>query len=78
MAKTAPWNEVVGTVEDVGDDSVTLLCTRKVTLRIRAEDLRKILHLLRLGALVGVLVLEDGSVRVRVVAKGASKTHRKR
>ena len=62
-----PWNEAVGRVDTVDDNSIGLLCTRKITLRLGKENLAKWRHLLTKGSLIGILELDDGSFRVRLV-----------
>ena len=61
------WTEAVGTVKEIDESSVSLLCTRKITLRLGKENLAKWKHLLVKGSLIGILKLDDGSFRVRLV-----------
>ncbi len=72
-SKVGAWTEVIGIVKDVADESMTLLCTSRITLPLRIEDFRRLKHSLRPGQSVAVLTLDDGTVRVRVLNEGSSK-----
>ncbi len=64
-----PWEELVGFVSSVSNDSLTILCIKKVTLYVRRENLAKWRRRLRKGTHVGILILGDGkSIRVRKIA----------
>jgi hypothetical protein len=60
-----PWTEIVGTIESVADDKVTIDCLRRVTVKADGSTLAKLIHLLQPGMCVGILILEDGTVTVR-------------
>ena len=60
-----PWTEVVGTLVDVLEDSVTIATTHEYTLSIGRQELDRSSQKLKRGSLIGVLQLPDGSVRVR-------------
>jgi hypothetical protein len=62
------WNETVGRVTRVNRTSLTLLCVREIELEVENEILTKWHHILRKGALIGVLKLDDGTVRIRRIA----------
>lgn len=63
-----PWTETVGRLKEVSDESITLevshiICASK-------EDLAKLKHRLVKGSYVGILVLDNGSIRVRQIPDG--------
>ncbi len=60
-----PWTEVVGTLVDVLEDSVTISTTHEYTLPIGHHDLDKYSQEMKKGSLIGILQMPDGSVRVR-------------
>jgi hypothetical protein len=72
-SKVGAWTEVVGTLEDVANDSITVLCTSRITLSLKIKDFRRLKHSLHLGQSMAVLTLDDGTVRVRVLNEGSSK-----
>ncbi len=57
----------MGTVEEVGDESVTLKVTYIIPV---TSDLARWADKLRVGSRIGVLFLDDGSVRVRILGVG--------
>jgi len=65
--KLNPWTEVRGTVAHVCDDSLTISTTQRHTLLIGREELARWSPVLRKGSHVGVLLLDDGSIRVRLI-----------
>ena len=65
LFRLGAWVEVLCQVEEVGISSVTLTTKRRLTLPIGREELRKWAPTLRKGACVGILILDDGSIRVR-------------
>jgi len=59
------WTEIVGTVDEVGDGFITLRIA--YTIRIPKDELAKYAHQLRKGSRVGILFMDDGRMRVRVL-----------
>ena len=59
-----PLTEYVGKIVKVTDDSMILDATRNISIRI-APDVLRSKKLLRKGERVGILALDDGSIRVR-------------
>jgi len=62
-----PWIEIVGMVEEIGDESITLKVAHNV--RIARDELVGT-DKLRIGSRIEVLFLDDGSVRVRSLGVG--------
>ena len=62
------WNEVVGTIEEIGDESITLRITH--VIHIAPEELARWTAKLRKGRRIGILVLDDRSIRVRNLGAG--------
>jgi len=63
--KTPPWTEVVGMVEFVSNNEITLVCRRKYHVKLSDAELARHGHLLQPGKCVVLLILDDGTVRVR-------------
>lgn len=59
------WNELLGVVDEATEDYVLLKCTRIFRVRVPSGGLKPSKHLLRKGAKVGVLRLDDGNIKVR-------------
>jgi hypothetical protein len=68
----SPYDEVIGTVVDIASDSVTLDCTRRVTIRCPAESIRSVQKAVRLGSTVAILSLGGDEVRARKVLGGST------
>jgi len=64
------WTEIVGTVDEVGDGFITLRIA--YTIRIPKGELAKWAHQLRKGSRVGILFMDDGRIRVRVLDEGST------
>ena len=62
-----PWTEVVGTLIDVHEDSITICTTHEYTLPIEPQELKRRAEELKRGPLIGILQMPDGSVRVRSI-----------
>jgi len=60
-----PWTEYGGKIIEVTDDRITLEANRHISVTITPDLLKKSKKLLRKGERVGILVLDDGSIRVR-------------
>ena len=58
-----PWTEYVGKVVDVTDDRITLQVVWHFSVSIASDVLKK--SKIRKGEYVGILMLDDGSIRVR-------------
>jgi hypothetical protein len=58
-----PWTEYVGKVVDVTDDRITLQVVWHFSASITSDVLKK--SKIRKGEYVGILMLDDGSIRVR-------------
>ncbi|NWG36111.1 hypothetical protein [Nitrososphaera sp.] len=58
-----PWTEVTGRVEKVEEQSITLVAS--FIVRTSKEQILKWKSALVKGSHVGVLILEDGTIRVR-------------
>jgi hypothetical protein len=58
-----PWTEYVGKVVDVTDDRITLQVVWHFSISISSDVLKK--SKIRKGEYVGILMLDDGSIRVR-------------
>lgn len=63
-----PWTECVGKIIDVTDDRITLQATWQISICITPDVLKKSKKILRKGDSVGILILDDGSIRVRSVS----------
>lgn len=59
------WAEVIGRVEEVGRDYIAVRIAH--TIHIPEDELNRWIAKLRRGSRVGILLLDDGSIRVRVV-----------
>ncbi len=62
--KPFPWMELIGVVDRIGKESVTLKITYAVPM---TSDLAGWADKLRVGSKIGVLFLDDDSVRVRIL-----------
>ena len=60
-----PWTECVGKIVKVTDDRITLEANRHISVRITPDLLKKSKKLLQKGERVGILALDNGSIRVR-------------
>ncbi len=68
-----PWTEIVGTLVDMDEDSVTIATTHEYTLPIEPHELKRCAAELKRGSPIGILLLPDGSLRVRSIS---SEPHR--
>jgi|GEM_PF-3055616 hypothetical protein len=62
-----PWNEVIGKVEKIDYDSITLKCLRTVTIQIPPDTIEAWRRTLHSGSKIGVLMLNDGKFKVRTI-----------
>ncbi len=69
-----PFEEVVGIFNSATEHSITLFCTKKVTLEIGSENVERFRHILSKGASVAVLKMHDGSVRIRPIRQDLEGT----
>ncbi len=67
----APWVEFIGTIEDVGEDYVTLRVA--YTIYISKEEVKKWISKLRKGSRVGILLLDNSRVCVRVLGEAGGE-----
>ncbi len=59
-----PWTEFVGKIIDVTDGRIILEAVRQISISVTSDVLKKS-KILRKGKRVGILMLDDGSIRVR-------------
>jgi hypothetical protein len=62
-----PWTEIVGRVEKIDDKSVTITCHKKFRIIIPSDVLKTLRNLVRKGNRIGILMLDDGTMKVRLV-----------
>ncbi len=62
-----PWTEYVGRVVEVNNDSVTLECVSVFSISLTMDSIELWKTLLKKGGRVGILALDDGSIRVRQI-----------
>lgn len=62
-----PLTEYVGEIIEVTDDRITLEAKWHLSIMITPGVLKRSKKLIRKAAHVGILVLEDGSIRVRTL-----------
>jgi len=65
MERASPWTEFVGIIKRASESTIALSCCKQVKLHVREDQLRKWSNLLRKSSLVGILILDDGTIRVR-------------
>ncbi len=61
------WEEIIGVVETINNNSITLRCSKRFVLEVGKESLMKWKYMLKRGALVGILKLDYESFKVRLV-----------
>jgi hypothetical protein len=62
------WGECVGKIVDVADSNITLEVVKQISIPISADLLIKWKKLIQKGKHVGILALDDGSIRIRSVS----------
>jgi len=63
------WSEVLGVVESVSNDELILASEAKYRLKLSHAVIARHKHLLRVGRSLAILVLDNGTVRIREVKK---------
>ena len=53
-----PWNEIIGTVQQVGKVHIMLLCSKEFMIKCSRQTIHQYRHILKKGALVGILKTE--------------------
>ena len=61
------WTEVVGTVNELVEDTVVVSSSQRFVVHLREEDSVKLSTLLHKGSRVGILLLDDLSIRLRIL-----------
>jgi len=62
------WSEVVGTIEEVGESEVVMSFTRereRCVIPVRGDELRRWKNDLKVGSHVAILLLNNGTIRIR-------------
>ena len=67
MAVLRPWDEIVGRVENIGEDHITLRCLHVISIRIPSDLMRNWRKASRKGSVIGILMLDDGTIKVRPI-----------
>ena len=67
-----PWSEVVGRVESIHADSITLSCTKCVRVHCPSVTIERWRRLLRIVGTAGILLLDDGRISLRRIPKESS------
>ena len=65
VLRIGAWKEVLGVVEELAEGKLTIKASRFIMVDLTEEELKKFGRLLRRGCHVGLVVLGDGSLRVR-------------
>jgi len=64
--KTAdPMAEAIGIVEEVRSTEIVLCIRKRCVISVRGSELRKWINDLEVGSHVAILLLDDGSIRVK-------------
>jgi len=69
VQRITPWTEIIGLVEEIKGDYITLRCSRRVRVPIPLIKLDPLWELIEEGAEIAVLTLDDGRVRIRLIDK---------
>ncbi len=67
-----PWSEIIGRIESIDDNLLTLSCSKMLRFRVPREAVASLGRKLCKGSEVSILVLDNGDVKVKVVRKGRS------
>jgi hypothetical protein len=62
-----PWTEYVGKVVHISDGNITLETVQRTTIPISSEVLDNWKTVIQKGRNIGILALDDGTIRVRSV-----------
>ncbi len=65
------WTEIIGKVESITKDSITLTQRRLISIKISSNAIQNWRKILRKGKVVGVLMLDDRTFRIRLVRNQA-------
>lgn len=60
-----PWTEYVGKVVSIEDNAIILQVIRHIPIILPADVCRKSQSILKKGQQVGVLILDNGGIRIR-------------
>ena len=60
-----PLTEYVGKVVEIAKDAITLEIIERISFTVSPDKIDKWKDVIRIGRHVGILALEDGSIRVR-------------
>lgn len=60
-----PWSEVIGTVEKWGGGTITVCVKKQWVVLVGDEELKRWESMLQRGSKVGILILDDGRIRLR-------------
>lgn len=62
-----PWTEIIGTLLDVGLNSVTISARKEYKLPVKPEEIERCSSELKKGSHIGIIITRDGSMRVRMI-----------
>lgn len=62
-----PWTECVGKVVHISDSSITLEALQRISIPISTDVLAKWKTVIQKDKRIGILVLDDGTIKVRRV-----------
>ena len=65
------YTEVIGNLEEVGEDYITLSSLREYIIHTRQGEPAR--WLLKRGSKVAILLLDDGAIRVRILDEKTTK-----
>lgn len=65
------WCEIVGTIEDVDEGLVRISLKKSAEIPLQDDEIERWRHLLKKGSRMGILLLDDGTIRVRRITPGA-------
>jgi len=60
-----PMAEAIGIVEEVRSTEIVLCIRKRCVISVKSEELREWVNDLKVGSRVAILVLDDGTIRVR-------------
>ncbi len=66
-------SEIIGKLTRATDNTLTLSCKKQYTLHVGPDDLARWKQRLRVGSTLGILFLDEGKIRVRLVEAQSQK-----
>jgi hypothetical protein len=69
IAPLIPWTEYVGSIAEIRDNSLILEVKERILMPVSYSQLKEAGVLTRNGDEIGILVLEDGKIRVRNITE---------